>query len=147
MSQLNTDAILRRLAELTQAAWPDVAGRIAIGRPLVGMALPCAAVVCDRVAREGAVFVRKNSWSFSITVFGRFAYPESGSIQAAKDLRLNDLYGEIQPQDGKLRSGGGDVLLEMVRVSQFDLTDYTEEDGVKGFDVAMTVVGTTFPDV
>lgn len=147
MSQINSDGIFRRLAELTQIAWPDVAGKIAIGRPQVGLTGPIAAVVCERVDRDGPGFVRKNAWSYTISIYGRFPYPESGSVQSAKDARLNDLYDEIQPSDGKLRTESGDILLEMVRCNSFDLTDYLEDDKVQAYDVAMTLAGVVFADV
>ncbi len=136
MSQVESEAICRRIAVLVQVADTDLEDKVNVGVPRTDKPVPRAAVVCEQVDRVDG-FIRWNRYSYSITVYVRKAWPTGDTIEQEKDALINALYDAIVPDDGNLRDADSELLAQMVPMTSADRRDYATE-GKKEYDVAVT---------
>lgn len=136
MSQFNANAICAAIAGLANTAWNVP---VKVGLPVILLEGGKASVICEDVQRIDSGGVHQNRYSYTVTVYGRFPKPESGSMDAEKDARANELYDEVVTSDGRLYDAGDNQLAYMVKCVSFDRRDYVS-DGEKldHYDVALT---------
>ena len=102
MSQFSADRLCRAIAVRVQTAWPEVANSVDIDSQRLPVAPDKASVICNEIRREDGG-IRRNRWVYVITVYGRFATPNTGQrVAQAKDEKADALYAAVITSDGRL---------------------------------------------